>query len=469
MATMKEKREKKERRYADAKKRANEHQTGSFARTAVRLPQGMKNFGIKKAGTYRIDIIPYVVTQEGNRWADPGFLHYERSYFAHRNVGPNQDMYVCPARTWDKRCPICEHRAKLSDDPESDATLLKEMVPKERQLFNVIDLDHPEEGVQMWDISHHLFGKLLDAKIKMEDEGDNYSTFHHLEDGMYLKLGAVEKSMGGGRPFYEVVDIEFKRRKEQYTDAIMEKCADLDAALIEVPYKELRAIFLQLEGDAKQEESPSRNGALKAGKKPQEDVADFDDDSDLEDDDDVDDATDSELEDEAVAPAKPAKPAKKPAKPAAKPSTAESAGLKEGDRVLYNDAKYEIDRISRDGTSLTLIDDDGEEIKGVGVDEVAKAKRRPAPEAAPKSAAKKPAKAKPPADDDDDDDWDDDDDAPAAKPAKKPTKAAAKAKPPADDDDDWDDETPVKPAKASSKAAKAKPPADDEDDEDEDW
>lgn len=447
MPTTRQKRDQRERRYADAKKRAEEHQSGGFTRTAIRLPEGMKTFGIKKAGVIRVDILPYEVPEGANNpYSDPGFLHYERTYYCHNDVGPNQDKYLCLARTYKEKCPICEQRLILGEDEDADTALLKKMQWKERQLFNVVllddDGDRPDNAeVLLWDMSFHLFGKLLDVKIKNADPGDNYDAFSHLEDGLSLKLTATEKSMGSNsKPFYEVTDIEFKKRRQQYDDSWLEKVAVLDNLLIKPDYETLRRTFLQL--DEGEPEAPAKSRTSKPAAKTE---------------------TNGKHEDGG-------KPAsrKLAAKTGGKKfATAAEAGLKIGDvvTVVGSVRQWEIDKISKDGTSLKLTDaatgddyDDGP----VGVADVTKVDE---------DWGDEPQGTSQPADDDE---WDDEPKKPAGGKGNKGKQSAASAG--FDDDDDaddedepWDDEDePVakQPAKAgAAKSGGKKPaPADDEDD-----
>lgn len=286
---MKSGREKRAERgkYASAKQRAEKRGSGG-ERTTVKIPENKKFFKLDKSGIKRIRIIPFKVGA-GNPYADSGTLHYERTFFVHRGIGPNQDAYVCPKKTAGQKCPICEHRAKLEQDPKADEDLIKDLIPKERQMFNVIDLADTESGIQLWDISYHLFGKLLDAEINNADPDENYGNFFHLEDGMDLKLGINENSFGG-RKFYEVETIGFKNRTEELDPDLLEEAMPLDDLLKVVPYDELKAIFLQKaeaaeeddedsDEDDEEEEKPAKK---KKTPPPEDDEEDEDSDEDEE-------------------------------------------------------------------------------------------------------------------------------------------------------------------------------------------
>src|SRR5690606_35728633 len=120
--------------------------------------------------------------------AEPGAFHYERTYFVHRNIGVNEDAYVCPLRTAGKACPICEYRQKLEKEKNADEDLIGSLVPKQRQLWNIRDNDDLDAGVQVWDISFHNFGKQLKKEVRNADEDDGYEYFADPDEGHLLRV-----------------------------------------------------------------------------------------------------------------------------------------------------------------------------------------------------------------------------------------------------------------------------------------
>jgi hypothetical protein len=250
------KRRKKEKRkkrstLENVQRRMETHKTG-FAPTAFELPENTSLFVLKDEKSVRLDIIPYEVG-EGNPYADPGTLHYERTFYVHRGIGADQNSYVCPAKTCGERCYICEYRAKLSKDPDADEKLIKDLFPKQRQLFNVIDTKERDKGVQLLEISYHLFGKVLDREIQNADEDDDYRSFAELEGGKTLKLG-VEEQHAEGNSWLSVVSINFRERKDDYDEDILEEAVCLDDILRIKDYDELKEIFLQTESDDEDED-----------------------------------------------------------------------------------------------------------------------------------------------------------------------------------------------------------------------
>ena len=412
-------RSKRERRYSSAKKRAETHKTG-FDRTTIKVSNDVVFFGLSQVGTRRIDILPYVVG-EGNPFADPGELHYERTFYIHRDVGVNNDSYVCPARTMKEPCPICQYMTKLMRDIDADPKQIKALSPKERQLWNVIDRDDPDKGVQLWDISHHLFGRLLDTEIRNADEDEDYDTFFHLEKGKTLKIGVGQKSIEGGRPFYEVETISFKPRKDDYDDDVLEKCHSLDDLPLVMDYDKLKAIFLQTaeademddDDDEEQEEKPRR-------KRPKDD----DDEEEQEekprrkkskddDDDEEDDVWDK-------------KPEKK--------SSSKKVEISVGDMVSYKNESCEVLRVGEGGLLLEG-EDSGRIYKDVEIDELTETEEE---EEKPKSKPKKTKKAEV---EEDEDGWDDvEDDEPPKKAAKPKAKPKAKAKPKVKEEEEEEEE-----------------------------
>ncbi len=298
----KKKRREKRSTASTAKRRSEQHKAG-FEITALSVPKDTELFSLKSEKAVRLDILPFVVGK-GNPWADEGELHYERTYFVHRGIGVENNSYVCLAKTFGKKCPICDFRAKLIKDPDADEDLIKSLGPKERQLFNVIDTQDRDKGIQLWDISFHLFGKALDARIRNADEDDGYETFAELEDGLTLKLG-IEEGHYGKISFYGVETIDFKRRKEDYDEDVLDEVHCLDEIIKETPYKELKKILLQTEDEDDEDEDDkpkSKKSKKKKSKKKQrdedEDEDEFEDDEDEDEDEEFEDDEDEDEDDD---------------------------------------------------------------------------------------------------------------------------------------------------------------------------
>ena len=256
----------KERKKVSAKRRVAEHRTG-FQSTTYNVPDGVNMFKLKSEGVKRIDVLPFTAGK-GNPFAEEGEDYYERTFWIHRGIGPNNDTYVCPRKTYGLPCPICDFRDAMRRKEDFDEDLYRDLAPKERQLFAVLDRADVEAGPQIWDVSYHLFGRRLDNEIQNQEEGEGLDLFADPEEGATLKLGIEEKSMGSTN-FYAVEAVKFISRRDPIDEEILEKVPCLDDMLIAKPYDELKSIFLQEEmsKDESEDESEDEEEKPKAKKK----------------------------------------------------------------------------------------------------------------------------------------------------------------------------------------------------------
>lgn len=241
------KEQKKKFQYTDAKATVKKIEESGSGPTSFKVPKGMSRFKFEKAGTYRLNIIPYTVGKH-NPNADEGQVHYERTFEVHKGVGVDDATHAC-LKQFGERCPICEHAAKLQRDG-ADRDAIKEFRPKTRQLYLVMDLDNKEAGVQLFETGYYMsFGELLATKIKAVEEDDDtgYDKFFHLgTDGKVLRV-LVEKAAYEGRGYFKPVSIEMRDRREEKGEAVPESILDevpcLDELLINPGYKELKKLF----------------------------------------------------------------------------------------------------------------------------------------------------------------------------------------------------------------------------------
>lgn len=230
------------------RKRAEERESyGVGGGTRYNLPEGVKFFTPKK-GTMHLDILPYQVTADNHPEVPKGELYYQRTVWVHFNIGVEEKSYVCP-RTIKQKCPICEEHSRLAKDPDADDKIVGALKAKERELFNVIDLDNESEGIQLWDISYHLFGKRLLEEIREGEE--EWAGFSDLKGGYTLRVRFSEKSFGQNS-FLEVSRIDFIDRDEDYGEDILKKVLDLDAILKIYSYSDLEKIFMGVDEDVEE-------------------------------------------------------------------------------------------------------------------------------------------------------------------------------------------------------------------------
>jgi hypothetical protein len=207
----------------------------------LELPEGVELYKPEK-GPVEFDILPYVVSVDTHPEVKKGEQWYERTYLAHRNVGPEEKFLICP-RTIGKRCPICEEYQKLKKDPNVEEEVVDALRAKERELFNVVMKDG-DGSVMILDISTFLFGRKLEEEIREGDEAN--AAFAELSGGKTLKVRWESKSMGTNK-FVEAGRIDFVDR-EDIDPAALEAVVDLDKAMKILSYEEIDRIF-QAGGD----------------------------------------------------------------------------------------------------------------------------------------------------------------------------------------------------------------------------
>lgn len=410
MAVKREK-ERREIKYASAKDRAEKHER-EFEPTALNIPEGCKLFRFKKAGVYRLDILPYLVnkgaeTPGGNPYVDEGFYAYERTYYTHRIPTPEGERpYCCLAKNFKKKCPMCEwlnqqaRRGMTWDDR-------KQMDCKEFQLFNVIDLDDPKAGIQVFAFNWFEFGKIIDAKAKSKER---YREFYSLKGGYTLEV-TVEENDFKGRTRLKPINYEFEKR-DDYDNDILEKVFDLDTMPKELTYEEFSKIVNEGEssGEASSNgKAPAKSSAKsKAKSKEEDDDEDEDEDEDQEDEDDNDEDEEEDTADDGrkFKDVERIHPKKGEFKGKVKEMTAKECGISVGDFVTHPRlGECKVLKISPDGTSLTVEDEDKDVESGVAPEDC---KLVPVKGKTPA----KPTKGKkvdPDEDEEEDDDSDDDD------------------------------------------------------------
>lgn len=217
------------------KKRAvdNKNKSGN---TKYDLPDDVEKFdpGYK---TYKLDFIPYVVNVKTHPDAEKGEEWLDRPILVHHGLGPEGRTSRICRRTINAKCPVCEERRDLLRSDDSDAQeMADKLKPKERVLYNVIDLDNEDKGPQLFDISYYNFSQLLEEEIR-ESEKDDIADFAELEGGKTVKVRFRKESFAGN-PYPEASKIEFLER-DDYDRDILSEVIDLDKILKILSYEEL--------------------------------------------------------------------------------------------------------------------------------------------------------------------------------------------------------------------------------------
>lgn len=210
----------------------------------LKLPKGTKLFKPKE-GVMLLDVVP-ITAGEGNPMAEEGMTHWERSFWVHRNIGPNNERVICPAMTLKEKCPICEYRQKLRRDSDGDDESDKEqkaLKPSHRQIVNVINRKDPDAGVQLLDMSFHLFGSEILEAVNSAEEDEDFDTFFLAEGGKTLKV-RFGTDHYAGNSFTRAERVDMKERDDDLDDDVLEQAFPLDELLIIQDYDDLKKMFM---------------------------------------------------------------------------------------------------------------------------------------------------------------------------------------------------------------------------------
>ena len=230
----------------------------------LNLPQGVHIYTPKPGSRARLDILPYIVTDQlhPDRDDEMGIavideMWYKRPFRTHRNIGADNATIICLGSIG-KACPICEYKASRmkegADKDETDA--LKFSL---RNLYPVVPIGDREydEVPHVWDMSQFLFQNLLNDEL---EEDERYADFPDPDEGWTLKIRFDEGRIGNSRPFAEASRIDFEERDRPYREKELKKVPALDDMLNILTYQKLERVFLGVDDDDdKDEDCPRRH------------------------------------------------------------------------------------------------------------------------------------------------------------------------------------------------------------------
>lgn len=222
--------------------------------------------------TNYIDILPFEITQDWYKklrsvsgsiiGLDVGFTDYKLEIPIHRNVGENNDIFLCLSKAFGQKCPICEemYAEYAKDEGEQDAKKIQALKPSWRCFYNVYDYDG-EAPIALWgDVSYYLFEEMLQEAMESEEEG--IVTFSDPEMGSSVEFKGREKKLGKN-PFIEAHSIVFKKR-EPYSENIATQTFPLDKMLVIPTYEEVAKCHLGMEEEQEIVEETEREPEQKS-------------------------------------------------------------------------------------------------------------------------------------------------------------------------------------------------------------
>jgi len=247
------------RRHKETHERSSQ---GKFGTIFLRdnIPEGI-TFWTCGADKHCIDIIPYFAGANDPN-ADEGQIQYCLDLYVHRNVGPRDQVYVCPAYTWNEPCPICED---LKSGNHAD-DYIDDHKEKHRTIYFVWVHDSPKEekeGLKLWEVAHYFMQNHLDELAESPRTG-GMVLFSDPDEGKMI--GFSRK--GSGAMSTKFIAHQFIERDEPIPDEILDAAFPLDDIVkIRPSYDEIKAAY---EGRKTQTEEQETGGEQRKPKDTEE-------------------------------------------------------------------------------------------------------------------------------------------------------------------------------------------------------
>lgn len=412
MAGKRKKDRQRGRRRKDRHERHREMHKGGGEWDAIIIPEGLEVFKPEGGKTYHIDVIPYQVGNY-NKAADPGDEWYELTYWVYNGLGIEDRRYVAIGEMCGQRDPVAEHFAHLRKSG-ADWDDMKPFKATKRQLMLIFVHELADKGLLLWEGGYGTLGKELADEIEEGGEADWIEDFDDPDGGATAKVRFKAEDIGMKNKWVKASRVDLIEREDGFDADGNDKLAAeilkqaegicLDTLLKIPDYDTLKkALDGEPLGEDDDEEHevedvPSKGRRARATRDVSED-------------------------------AKPKKGGKGATK--TKSPTAEDLGIEKGEEVEHEDyGTCTVIRISKDGRTLTLMDEEDEVHKKVDVADVESAgnvddgeeddeplaERKSKGASSAKSRSKKDkdnkggakdAKTKSHSDDEEDEEWDD--------------------------------------------------------------
>jgi hypothetical protein len=298
----------------------------------LNLPEGVEFYKLKE-GIEKLDFMSWIAG-EGNPRADEGEECFNRMYEVHWvTTAQGRRPVSCRKYCFGRKCAVCNWLVKhgATADPET----VKSLRAKRRHLWLVRDkLGDPKAPFKVLETGDKNkgagFAEVMSDAINSLDE--DVEDFTSLESGLTAVL-TVKPQTGGEFKYLAATRIDFKPRKYTYPETLLKKAPCLDKIIVDPGYEEVMELLETggPEDEAEDEADPERNG-------------------------DTDDDTPARGKSKAKSQVE--EPDDEDGDGDGDDPTAEDLDLNKGDKVLYQNTECTITKVSGDGTSLTLKDDE---------------------------------------------------------------------------------------------------------------
>lgn len=247
----------KERMRRNAENR--EKKGGKFGRGILKLDD-YEDVNFAKPSTEKKncwDILLYeVLTDKHPGGVNKGDLDYVLDIHVHTGIGALNNSFVCPLKNYGRSCPICEERdARMKSGLAYDSSEVLACTAKRKAYYNIIDLDDPQKGIQIWGTSYALFEKEMLEMAEKQEKETGFITFADLKDGRTVEFWASEATFNK-RSYFKFKSFSFARRDEPYDDSVIKETYPLDSMLDVASYDEIRDVFYHLDVTEEASETP---------------------------------------------------------------------------------------------------------------------------------------------------------------------------------------------------------------------
>jgi len=217
-----------------------------------------------KDGDHTIDVIPYFAGPDDPK-VEEGSPTYLFSYAVHFNIGAAEEPVVCPAVTYGKPCPICEHRIQMREKG-AEKDKWKKLFPKDRAVYNIVCYDRGEEekGVQIWDVSNFYFENPVVKLATRKGRGGKTKEiiFQDPKNGKSIVFEIEPAKSKDDYPSYS--GLAFEDRDYEIEDDILEQALPLDQVVSLYTYDEIDELYWagvksKKRGKGKDEEEEEEN------------------------------------------------------------------------------------------------------------------------------------------------------------------------------------------------------------------
>ena len=198
-------------------------------------------------GEHVIDIVPFPAGEHyptkshmGRGVVDPEKWVYWLDVWVHFNVGAGEEAVVCPAASYNERCPICEDVAQMMKRTPLDEELIRNTKAKRRGGYLIICRDSTAEenkGLQFFEVAHYYFEKHISSQAR-KPFGGGFVPFSDPDDGKAVYF--IKSGTGMGQ---EWSSHQFLDRDYVIPDEIMEKTVPLADFLNRYSYEELYEMY----------------------------------------------------------------------------------------------------------------------------------------------------------------------------------------------------------------------------------